>query len=53
MKKILYGFIALSAVFVLWVGISFIDISIHNDPFSDGYKDYLDWNFFTVFSDYE
>lgn len=34
--------------FLLWVFVSWIDINNHNDPFNENYKDYSNWNYFTL-----
>ena len=49
MKKITNVVAVLSVVFVLWIMVSFVDINMHNSPFSPDYQDYSCWNFFTIF----
>ena len=41
-----YGLAVLMILFLLWVGISFIDINEHNSPVQDDYKHYAEWNIF-------
>lgn len=48
MKIIGKVFIALCNLFLIWVLLSFINTNMHNQPFEDGYKDYADWNFFSI-----
>jgi len=51
MKKIKWSNVLLLIGFILmiWVGVSFIDVNIHNDIASDSYGQYADWNFFEIF----
>lgn len=51
MKKIKWSNVLLLIGFILiiWVGVSFIDVNIHNDITSDSYGQYADWNFFEIF----
>lgn len=34
--------------FFVWFIASFIDTNLHNQPFTDGYQDFADWNLFTL-----
>lgn len=51
MKKIKWSNILLLICILLtvWVGVSFIDVNIHNDITSSSYGQYADWNFFEIF----
>lgn len=51
MKKIKWSNVLLliGFIFMIWVGVSFIDVNIHNDITSNNYGQYADWNFFEIF----
>ena len=49
MKKVLdWFFTVLGLVLVIWVVGSFFNIGLHNDPNSEDYKDYWEYNFFVL-----
>lgn len=33
---------------LIWILISWIDINNNNDPLNENYKNYANWNFFTI-----
>lgn len=47
-RKIRYDRIAgvFFVLFWVWVLASFIDVNLHNQPFSAGYQHFADWNLF-------
>ena len=49
MKIIKNAMVVASVLLILWIVVSYIDITAHNSPFISGYRDYADWNFFTIF----
>ena len=49
MKKIRTIIGIIGVLLVLWIMVSYIDISAHNSPFTPDFKDYSSWNFFTIF----
>jgi hypothetical protein len=34
--------------YLVWLAVSWIDTNEHNDPFSEDYKNYSQWNAFEV-----
>lgn len=50
MKKIISNMFLIGAIlFLALLLFSFIDVNLHNDPNSNDYKQYADWNVFTYF----
>ena len=50
MKKIISNMFLIGAIlFLTLLLFSFIDVNLHNNPNSNGYKQYADWNVFTYF----
>lgn len=39
---------AVCALILAYFLASFIDVNLHNRPFTDSYGDYADWNIFTI-----
>jgi hypothetical protein len=49
MKKFFnYLVCLLGFCFIVWLAVSWIDTNEHNDPFSEDYKNYSQWNAFEV-----
>ena len=36
-------------MFTLWAAASFIDVNMHNDIFMENYREFANWNLFTIF----
>ena len=50
MKKIISNMFLIGAIlFLILLLFSFIDVNLHNNPNSNDYKQYADWNVFTYF----
>lgn len=50
MKKIISNMFLIGAIlFLALLLFSFIDVNLHNNPNSNDYKQYADWNVFTYF----
>ena len=49
MKKAILNVLTVIAIlFFLWVGMSVIDVNRHNNPFSENYQNYAEWNMFEL-----
>lgn len=50
MKKIISNMLVIGAIlFLTLLLFSFIDVNLHNNPNSNNYNQYADWNVFTYF----
>ena len=50
MKKIIFNMLVIGAIlFLILLLFSFIDVNLHNNPNSNNYNQYADWNVFTYF----
>ena len=50
MKKIISNVFLIGCIFISILFLfSFVDVNLHNNPNSNDYKQYADWNIFTYF----
>ena len=49
MKKAISNvLIIVGVLFLLWIAMSVIDVNIHNNPLSDSYQNFANWNIFEL-----
>lgn len=51
-KKIGYFLLIITAMFAMWLVISFVDIATKNHISDKNYKQYSDWNMIIILTDY-
>ena len=51
-KKIGYFLLIITAMFAMWLVISFVDIATKNHISDKNYKQYSDWNIIIILTDY-
>ena len=50
--KVIGNIVAVVGIIILfWILVSWVDINNNNDPLNKNYKNYANWNFFTVVSE--